>query len=74
MPRNYVKFFQHALKAGYFWAPNGGVFASSKVWVGLPFACSCLPPISMLLANCSLLHSHKSMEDIKMHVLFVDSK
>lgn len=50
MPHNFVK-FQHALKAGYFWAGNGWGFASSKVLVGLPFACSCLPPISMLLAN-----------------------
>ncbi len=74
MPRKFMK-FQHALKPGYFWARNGwglcphpkfGLDSPLLALVSLPFLCS--------LANCCLFHSHKSMEDIKMHVLFVHCK
>jgi hypothetical protein len=50
------------LKTRLFLYPEwvGSFFPHPKFGLdGLPFACSCLPPISMLLANCSLLRSHK---------------
>lgn len=55
MPRNYVKFFQHALKAGYFWAPNGWglCLIQSLGWAPL---CLLLSP-SHFYAPCQLLPS-----------------